>query len=55
MNYKLYKCLICFFIQEWNFVAYSFQGSQTGQLNICNWLADGSRLDNVISITLQQI
>ena len=23
-------------------VAYSSQGSQTGQLDFCNWLADGS-------------
>ena len=36
-------------------VAYSSQGSHTGQLDFCNWLADGKRRDNVISITLRQV
>ena len=34
-------------------VAYSSQGSQTGQLGSCNWLA--AQRDNVISITLRQV
>ena len=36
-------------------VAYSTQGSHTGQLNFCKWQADGERRDNVISITLSQV
>ena len=35
-------------------VAYSSQGSDAGQLDFCNWLADGSTTD-VISITLRQV
>ena len=31
-------------------VAYSSQGSHTGPLDFCNWLADNSTTDNVISI-----
>ena len=29
-------------IKKVKFVAYSSQGSHTGQLDFCNWLADGS-------------
>ena len=36
-------------------VAYSYQGSLTCQLEFCNWLADSSRRDNVISIKLRQV
>ena len=32
----------------------SSQGSRTGQLDFCNWLADAVRRDNVISIMLRQ-
>ena len=35
-------------------VTYSSQGSHIGQLDFCNWLADGSTADNVISITLRR-
>ena len=34
-------------------MAYSSQGSHTGQLDFCNWLADGSTTDNVINIKLR--
>ena len=34
-------------------VAYSSQGSHTGQLDFRNWLA--VRRDNVISVTLRQV
>ena len=36
-------------------VAYSSQGSHIGQLDFCNWLADDSTQENVISITLRQV
>ena len=36
-------------------VLYSSQGSHTGQLDFCNWLADDSRTVNVISITFRQV
>ena len=37
-------------------VAYSSQGSHTGQLDFCNWLWQMPvRRDNVISITLRQV
>ena len=35
------------------FVAYSSQGSHTGQLDFCNWLT--GQWDNVISIMLHQV
>ena len=31
-----------FMVKKIKSVAYSSQGSQTGQLDFCNWLADGS-------------
>ena len=36
-------------------MAYSSQGSHTGQLDFCNWLADDSMTADVISITLRQV
>ena len=36
-------------------VADSSQGSHTGQLDFCNWLADGKMTDNMISIMFRQI
>ena len=35
-------------------VAYSSQGSHTGQLDFCNWKV-AVRRDNVISITLRHV
>ena len=37
------------------YVAYSSQGSHTGQLDFCKWLAEAVRRDNVINITLHQV
>ena len=34
-------------------VAYSSQGSHTGELDFCNWLA--VQRDNVITITLREV
>ena len=36
-------------------VAYSSQGSHTGQLDFCTWLVDDIWRDNVISIMLRQV